>query len=644
MSIPETTFQGPTWFGQNMTFIMGDESVEPVPVSGEELRPTADGLFVHPESDDWKRSEVIVSDPGVLVIVGAPGTGRGTAALRRLREQCGTNRVVRLQTNWEQPRKQLLPAAAQGHGYVLDMSEYDKCPSADFGAELLSWAVDGGARLVVLTCEAKVKEQWLGKLGARIVRLATPPGKELAESILQRTGAGHLSFRLVDEALVEIWESSPRAREVLRLTDILRTAKPDTPGKQIAEEFRGWRDWFKTVCPSDLGARTLLWSAAMCDGGRRDSVLAMSEAFRQEIGQTRSLVDIFSDAFTSERLDSAELVEVDGGVRVDPQSHGLAAAVRLHLWNQFPNQRKTLRTWALDIVQKLDADDARRVVSSLMELAVRLNDRSLVQELFEQLSGKRPELLVEELMKASLDPVLGAYVRGRLYTWLAAKPSQEKVDVVAAVCGGQFGMASPNLALTRLGRAALKSPDPVSPALVDAFTALGASKHRALVLTTIRKWLGKVELERAGIVAFLCLANSGQGLVVLCGEGGRDLESPERLATLADAFRKAHNRAETRTAAIGAALFWREAVKQALIPKEPVDELFTTVIKQDMNLDFLEALTKNDPDQTDRFGDTMLRRLIWGPKHSAEAPAATDLSNSAESLLGREEGFVAEEA
>ncbi|RSN66621.1 hypothetical protein [Actinomadura sp. WAC 06369] len=641
MTFPEATFRGPTWLGQHMTFIMGDESVEPVPVSGAELRPTEDGVFVHPRSDDWRKSEFILSKPGALVIIGSPGTGRGTAALRRLREQCGTNRVIRLQPNWGQPRKQLLPPAAPGYGYVLDMSEYDKSPSAEFGAELLSWAMDASARLVVLTCEAKEKEQWLSELGGRIVRLPAPPGRELAESILRRTGAGHCLFRLADDALAKIWQSSPRAREVLRLTNILRTVGPDATGKQIAEEFLGWQDWFKTDCPSSLGARTLLWSAAMCDGGRRESVLIMSEMFRNEIGQPRSLLDIFSDDFASERLEEAKIEEVDGRTRVDPQSHGLAAAVRLHLWDQFVNQRKTLRAWSIGSILNLDDDDAMRVVSSLMELAARLNDRSLVQELFEQLSGKRPELLVEELSKAALDPVIGAYVRSRLYTWLAARPSQEKVDTIAAVCGGEFGLASPNMALTRLGRAALRSPNPVSPALVNAFTVLGTSEHRDLVLTTLRKWLSKTELERAGIVAFLCLASTEQGLVVLCGEDGKDLESPDRIAVLSEALQKAHASTETQTVATEIAVFWKNAAKRALIPKESVDELFSTVIRKGMNLDLLKALTRNEQDEDDNFAHTMLRRLIWGSKGSGDASAP---SSSADTSLGWEEGTDACEA
>jgi hypothetical protein len=441
-----------------------------------------------------------------------------------------------------------------------------------------------------------------------------------------RNTRADLVGRLDDEAFSAIWKSSPRASEVFRLVGIFHNASPNTTNKDIAEEFLGWQNWFTEKCPSDLGSRALVWSAAMCDGGQRAAVLTMSEKLRTRLGQHRTPVDVFSDDFASQRLAKALIVERDGRAYLDPQSHGLAAAVRLHLWEQFESYQDTLLAWLIDCALDIEADDAHRVVASVMDLAVRREGHALVQRLFDGLAGQRPELLVKALSRAALDPILGSYIRGRLYTWLAAKPSQEKIDIVAGVCGGEFGLASPGLALTRLGRAALKSPDPVSPALVAAFTSLGASKHRLLVLETIQRLLKKADFERAGIAAFLCLAGTERGITVLCGEGGRELAVEGAIVRLADAFQKALAHAETHDLAVNTALRWRDAVPRGLLGRAGTIALFAAVIGRDIDRDLLTTLTSGGPDGG--FIRDVLEHLI---QRSARGPSENDPADSPES-------------
>src|SRR5262249_43206850 len=127
----------------------------------------------------------------------------------------------------------------------------------------------------------------------------------------------------------------------------------------------------------------------------------------------------------------------------------------------------------------------------------------------------------------------------------------------------------------------------------------------------------------------------------LCGQDGKDLESPDRIAALSEAFQKAYDSAETQALATDIAVFWKNAASRALMPKESVNELLSTVIRQGMKLDLLEALTRNEQDETDNFAHTMLRRLIWGTKDSDDAPA---LSSSVDTSLDWEEDTGADEA
>ncbi|GGL50636.1 hypothetical protein [Planomonospora parontospora] len=589
MTSLEAVFHGPGFVAAHQSFIFGDEFVEAVAVTKEEIRPTRDDQFVHPQGSDWDESDRMLSEPGVMVFLGGTGTGRGTAALFRLRQRCRTDQLMKLEASWERPNARLLPPASPGFGYALDLSEYDKTPSSEFGMALRNWAKESSAYLIVLASETSINDAWLRSLSDRTVRLHSPDGKSLAANELRSSGAGDLVDRLNDESFAEIWAAAPRASEVLRLTRIL-LANPTADSAEIADEFLGWKSWFESDCPRDFGLRTLVWSAAMCDGGLRTSVLGMSEALRKQLQEPRTLVDIFSDNFASQRLQNANIHEDGDKVQLDPKCHGLAAAVRLHLWHQFAEHRDKLTTWAIGQAVELEIPDARRVVNSLMELAVYYRDHTLVQKLFDSLSTKRPKLLIEALSNAVLDPLFGAYIRGRLYSWLDRKPTQDVVDVVAAVCGGEFGRVKPSMAITRLGRAALRSPDPLSPALVNAFTSISASEHRQLLFRAIKRWLQTADTERAGVVAFLCIAGTKEGTAALYGEPGNEISTE----ALIQAFQKAIAREETYKPAITVMQAWEEAATHGVLNRDRITELFGAVIRPHIRRNIIFDLSSGD--------------------------------------------------
>ncbi|WP_336203708.1 hypothetical protein [Nonomuraea sp. LPB2021202275-12-8] len=189
--------------------------------------------------------------------------------------------------------------------------------------------------------------------------------------------------------------------------------------------------------------------------------------------------------------------------------------MRRHLWDECELHRDLLTEWAVEQAAALPADDAGRVVDALLDLTLLFRDKAIINKLRDALLMQRRSSLAQALSKAAIDPRFGSYIRGRLYNWLSNNPSQERIDLVAEVCGGTFGEQAPERALVRLHRAALKS-DPSSIPLATAFTSL-ATAHRQTVLWTLIKWLDIPESERAGIVAFLGLASTHKGTVLLCG-------------------------------------------------------------------------------------------------------------------------------
>jgi hypothetical protein len=158
--------------------------------------------------------------------------------------------------------------------------------------------------------------------------------------------------------------------------------------------------------------------------------------------------------------------------------------------------------------------------------------------------------------------------------------------------------------------------------LVAAFTSLGASQHRRLVLETVQRLLNKADFERAGIAAFLCLAGTERGIAVLCGEGGRELAAEGAIARLADAFQKALAHAETHDLAVKTALRWRDAVPRGLLGKASTIALFVAVIGRDIDRGLLTTLTSSGPDGG--FIRDVLEHLIQRSEHGPSEVGPAD--------------------
>ncbi|MEV0615650.1 hypothetical protein AB0I81_20210 [Nonomuraea sp. NPDC050404] len=618
------TGPGPAFAAAHMSFIYGDEFVEVVPITMSELHPSSAEWFVQREGKGWNESEYWLDEPGVIIFVGAPGTGRGSAALHRLRQRCPEGQLMKLEPRWERPQTRLLPPAAPNFGYLLDLSEHRVRPDADFGKKLRDWAIASGAYLAVLATETVLNDEWIRPLTDRIVRLRTANGRELAAKELRAAGQSSLVERLDEDAFAKIWDPSPPVGETLRFISILQ-ANPGADGKTIADEFLGWKGWFDNDCPAGFEPRTLVWSAAMCDGGLTTSVLAMAEALRTQFQEKdRSLADIFGEDFPSKRLKDANLTEEDDRVHLPAEYHGLAVAVRLHLWQQFAGYRDDLIKWAVGQAAELAVEeDARRVVTALMDVAVHFRLHSLVQKLFDALATKRPKLLIEALSSAALDPMFGAYIRDRLYAW-PARGTQEVIDIVADVCGGDFGQEKPSMAITRLGRAALKSPNPASPALVTAFTSLATSRHCRVLLKSIWAWLGSTGMERAGISAFLCLASTEKGIRALLNEHNHEVSAEAVSEKVAQAFQQAIAREETYEASLAVMKAWGKATD--LLGWDRVVAIFGAAVRPNARGNIIYDLQKAEETQG-IIGDVLMY-AIQQPRGSVSAAEMEGLDDA----------------
>ena len=503
------------YVAQTQVFYYGDDFVEVSSVPGADLAACAEGRFV-PPGGEWPGAVGKLGHFGALIVTGERGIGRRTAALRLLSGISADGPIYELVPTWKRPSTSILPPPP-GARCLLDMSEpTERQPSADFGKKLLDWAREKDLVLVVIATDETGAHRWADSAGNAAIRLRSPDARELAARELRLTAAGEARTAILDDpSFTNIWLSAPKAADTRRLVELI-VEEPFRSPEQITDEYQGWRQWIeKTLSDKKTGPRTLMWAAAFCDDGERGSVLRMSEDLRRRLEEDRSPAAVLSDDPASQRLDDAEIKPNGDSVRLDPTRHGIAKALRVYLWREFedPPLRALLTDWLVSQLGELPPGDAQRLAQGVLDIVVRFRDDDLLRALRDKLISDKQPIAARLLSRAAVDPQFGAHVRSSLYSWV--KDSRSWADLVAAVCGGEFGEQQPGMALVRLGWAAQNS-GPDSPALAKALASI-AARHPAAVLESIAKWFDDKNRRTAGINAFLALASTSTGATLLSG-------------------------------------------------------------------------------------------------------------------------------
>ena len=589
------------FIAQDQHFYDIREFVQVHPVPADDLLACAEGRFVRP-TGQWDEAIAKFKDHRVLIVTGEPGTGRRTAALRLLADVFGAERVDDLKATWSQPRRQLLPQVSHGHGYFLDMTEpTDQPPEDDFGRKLRTWVQERNAGLVVVATDEQWARRWTSSAADIVVGLGSPDARDLVSRELQVASAADRIAALANEAFLRIWKSRPKAEGARRLARIIIRNGPECSPEQVVDEYLDWQDWIdRELTSKQLGARALMWSCAFCDGGQRKSVLRMADDLRRQLGEQRTPADILSDAPASTRLDKAKIVRDGDHVFLSPEQHGLAAAVRRHLWDEFEDQRTVLTKWLVSQLKAqpaekaLPVDDVAQIVDGLLDLAVHYQDDALLRTLRDSLTGDRRQFAVLAFSRAALDPRYGAHVRGLLYDWVTTSLAQEVVDLVADVCGGTFGEEKTGMALVRLGWAAQRS-QPGNQALARAFTAI-AARHHEEVVESIAKWFIDFNPPTAGINAFLALASTAEGAAMLCTMASANIKYPGFLEAVTGYFRQALTYEPSMEAAYSVIEFWEELVGQGALNVETVIKILGVALAPRVKDNILMRLYPGDVD------------------------------------------------
>ncbi|WP_405670264.1 hypothetical protein [Streptomyces sp. NBC_00055] len=397
-------------------------------------------------------------------------------------------------------------------------------------------------------------------------------------------------FWLERKEFADIWKANPSARAAWRLADRLLHAPGPEQIQAIVDEFGDWHTEVEKLLSKDrargsdaqlLSTRVTVWAGALLHGGQRRSIVKAAEDLLTRLGHERSPANVLTDATTSSRLKAAEITREGDRAFHDTLKKGLPAAILRHLWDEFPTQHELLRRWAIGIAadRTVPEEDARLVTTALWMLAVHRHDRAILDGLASDLNGPRRALAVEALTNAAGDAEFGRYVRDRLRQWMDAQnPSDNKVDLVIAMCAGTWGMQQPALALTRLGKAAGHKAFG-SATVVTAFRQLALHRPDE-VRKAVDQWLSDAEarpdddtLRRQTLGSFLALVSSDEGTDLILN----DTLAPEARLRIIHAWQKLLSTDDAVDAVVTQLSQWHERFQEAVDRREVVVDVLADI-------------------------------------------------------------------
>ncbi|TDC29742.1 hypothetical protein E1261_15115 [Kribbella albertanoniae] len=486
--------------------------------------------------------------------------------------------IYELEAQWTTPNAELLPE--QGRRFILDLSSGPaQQRSAAFCRRLVEYGTrmrTSGRRLVVLL---PARERLLPAdeaLKPYMVDVTPPDAKQVVARYLGRNRPECLSS-LESSEYQPTWDARPTGAEAIRLATTISDAKDPTPAK-VLEEYTGWKDHIadllalkgKTWQGSRLEARAMIWSAALLDGGRLDSVLRAADALLDRFGIERGPADVLGGPTSTERREAASLELSLTGVFHDRAKHGLPTAILQNLMDEFSTEKTTIVEWATSVAadRTIANEDAQRAARTLLSLGLSRNDSTIIRTLSTGLTETRIDLAVEVLTEAALDTQTGAFTRSMLYNW-ASSPAQR--NLVAAVCGGRLGVERPDIALTRLWRTSdLSSVD--NQALIDAFSTL-IDRRASVVLEALRAWLKTKVQDAKTLGAVLAIASSDNGSAFLLG----NLRDPDIGPGLRHVWQDLLKQREISEAVRRVVTHWCDLVSRGELPDEEVLDFLSDV-------------------------------------------------------------------
>ncbi|MGW3266645.1 hypothetical protein [Streptomyces sp. NPDC001056] len=451
--------------------------------------------------DNMGEARATLADTGTVILDGAPGSGRNSAAKVLLYEYHRESGVYSELVPGDDEQLPLHDPSLVGTGdrLLLDLSDAARWSASRAGLSTLRKSVhEKNARLVVVMPHRDTLDPDLQRFRVEIRR---PPGRQVLRRHLRVHGLPYEQYMQQLDPETEEFVAERPMREIADLADLVRRARASArPGDGLAQWCaiaRGARNdrreevaGLVTRLP-EAPQRALLVTVALLHDAHADVVHRAAALLLKALGPGSGEIPLLQHKDLAERLKEIGAgTDADGHVRFTELDYD--SAVRAHFWDHMPDLRPYLGTWAADVVE---LDDPHLTPAVRDGLVARLAGQYLrtgrpegLASLAENWSAEsaaqvRLEAAVQALTRGLDDPAHGGTFRKRIYQWCAYnRLTAEFAQVLVQVCADVLASNHPDMALVRLYHLARRERG--TTRALDALRALVAKSgrlHRTLL-------------------------------------------------------------------------------------------------------------------------------------------------------------------
>jgi hypothetical protein len=417
------------------------------------------------------KARVTLAGTGTVILDGAPGSGRTSAArilLREYRRDGGAFHELLPEEDELSLRDPALVEA--GDQLLLDLSAAADHQWSAARADLpaLRKAVhEQRAHLVVVMPHGGVLDPDLQHYRVEIQR---PLDREVFRRHLRAYGVPHEQYMQPDVTTVtEFLDGRRPMREIADFADLVRRARESAgPGEGFAQwcatAKRARNDRRKEVGALVAGLReapqrALLITVSMLHGAHADVIHRAVHILLRTLDSPTEGISLLQHRDLAEQLAEISATTGPGGhVRFTELDYD--SAVRAHFWDHLPDLRPHLGAWAARVVELNDPHVSPAVrdglVARIAGQYLRTGRGEGLAALAERWSSgaasrARLEAAVHALTCGLDDPAHGRDFRERIYQWCAHRRlSGEFAQVLVRVCADVLAASHPDQALLRL--------------------------------------------------------------------------------------------------------------------------------------------------------------------------------------------------
>ncbi|MGM9444608.1 hypothetical protein ACTAF0_30805 [Streptomyces murinus] len=419
-----------------------------------------------------------LTETGTVILDGAPGSGRTSAAQVLLHEYHRDSGVYNELLPGDDEQLPLRDAELVGTGdrLLLDLSDPDRWSAYRADLSTLRKTVhERDAHLVVVMPHDDTLDAGLQPFRVEIER---PPGPYVLKRHLRTHGLPYEEYiRQLDPESEKFIDRCPM-REIAHFADRIRRARESArPG----EGFAHWcatarkarhdrrKEAAELVAGStEASSRALLITVALLHEAHADVVHRGAALLLKSLGPGPDQAPLLQHKDLAERLKAIKAgTDPSGCVRFNELDHD--SAVRAHIWDHMPDLRPHLGTWAASVVELADPHLTPAVRD---ELVARLAGEYLRTGRPEGLASlivnwstpaadqRRLEAAVYALTCGLNHPAYAGGFRERIYQWCRYhRLTDEFAQVLVQVCADVLASTHPDMALIRLFHLARREHD-----------------------------------------------------------------------------------------------------------------------------------------------------------------------------------------